>query len=176
MSDDALVKLIQKAVKDEVRPLKENLEVIKNKVSQVELFQNVSSGQVRAIRDQQSVINEKLDGIEVIKQDLDTVKESLGAVQQDLALVQKDLGLVQKDVGTVKKDVEVVKDQLNDLNEITGNRMYPSVVEIENKITAYADMYKINDNNARKLEKRVIVLEDNLQIKPSTELLLADIS
>lgn len=50
--------------KDEIRPLKDILEIIKNKVDKVETFQNVIMQQVRDIKDQQSVINEKLDEIQ----------------------------------------------------------------------------------------------------------------
>jgi hypothetical protein len=95
----------------------------------------------------QSVINEKLDGIEDIKQDVETMK----------------------------KDIEGTKKQLSDLNEITGNRMYPSVVEIENKITTYADMYKINNDNSKKLDKRLGVVEDRLDIQPDPEFSLGEV-
>ena len=62
MNDENLKK-IRKALRDEIRPLKETVEVIKSKVDKLELFQSSTSSQVRSIRDQQSVINEKIDEI-----------------------------------------------------------------------------------------------------------------
>ena len=48
-------------LKDELKPVKDLLEIIKNKVDKMETFQNVTMQQVRDMKDQQSVINEKLD-------------------------------------------------------------------------------------------------------------------
>ena len=141
MTDDQLVKVIQKAVKDEVRPLKEQVEIVKNKISHLDLYSSVTSSNVRSLKEQQSVINEKLDGIDVIKQDLTDVKS-----------------------------------QLSDLNDIIGNRMYPSVLEIEKNITAYGDIYKRNNDNSKKLDKRLVVVEDRLDIHPDPELSLAEVS
>lgn len=63
MSEDQLIKKLAQIVKGELRPIKEIVEILKNKVSKSELFQGVVVGQVKLIREQQSVMNEKLDGI-----------------------------------------------------------------------------------------------------------------
>jgi len=131
MTDAQLIKTIQKAVKDEVRPLKDQVEIIKSKVNSRDFFQTVASENTRTIKEQQSIMNEKLD-----------------TLQEDL----------------------------NGIKELQENRIYPSVVHTENTIQAFGDAYKINDDNARKLEKRVVTLEDHSQIQPPTELLLVDIS
>ena len=47
--------------KDELRSLKDLLEIIKSKVDKMETFQNVTMQQVRDMKDQLSIINEKLD-------------------------------------------------------------------------------------------------------------------
>lgn len=49
-----------------------------------------------------------------------------------------------------------------------------SVISIENTINGYSDMYKINNSNGKKLEKRIKVLEDNSGIIPPPEFTLAD--
>jgi len=134
MTDDALVKIIQKAVKDEVRPLKEQVEIVKSKVDKLDLFQSVGTENIRSIKEQQSVMNEKLDSLEEVK-------------------------------------VTIIE-----LKEIVEDRIYPSVVEIEKDIKAYGDMYKINDDNARKLEKRVVTLEDHARIQSPPELSLAEVT
>lgn len=61
-----------KALNDELRPLKELLEIIKDKVDKMETFQNVTMQQVRDIKDQQSVMNKKLDGLQERLDDPDT--------------------------------------------------------------------------------------------------------
>ncbi|OGY10060.1 MAG: hypothetical protein A2782_04065 [Candidatus Blackburnbacteria bacterium RIFCSPHIGHO2_01_FULL_43_15b] len=50
-----------------------------------------------------------------------------------------------------------------------------SVVSMETTISVYGDMYKMNGDNARKLEKRIKVLEDNSGIEPPSELTLLDV-
>lgn len=127
MTDQELVKIIQKTIKDEIRPLKEYIEIVKSKISKLDLFQNVATEDTRKIKEQQSVINEKLDALE-------------------------------------------------DVKEILEDRVYPSVVEIENTIKAYGDMYKINNENSKKLEKRLEVAEDKLNIQPDPEFSLVDVS
>lgn len=127
MTDDQLVKIIQKAVKDEIRPLKEHIEIVKSKVNKLDLFQNLATDNSRATKEQLSVVNEKLDMLQEIK--------------------------------------ETVED-----------RVYPSVVEIENTIKAYGDMYKINNDNSKKLDKRLGVVEDKLNIQPPPEFSLAEVS
>lgn len=51
-----------------------------------------------------------------------------------------------------------------------------ALVSIEGKLDAYGDMYKINDSNVRKVEKRLEVLEENAKITPPPELTLADVA
>lgn len=127
MTDDQLIKTIQKAVKDEVRPLKEHIEIVKSKVDKLDLFQSLATNQIRAVKEQLSVVNEKLDTLQEIK-------------------------------------------------EIVEDRIYPSVMAIELDLKAYGDMYKLNNDNARKLEKRVVTLEGHAHIQSPPELSLADVS
>lgn len=134
MTDDQLVKVIQKAVrdevkqavKDEVRPLKEQVEIVKSKVDKLDLFQSLITNQIRAIKEQLSVVNEKLDALQEIK-------------------------------------------------EIVEDRLYPSVVTIELDIKAYGDMYKLNNDNAKKLDHRLKVVEKKSDIKPDPEFSLAEV-
>ncbi len=51
-----------------------------------------------------------------------------------------------------------------------------ALVSIESKLNAYGDMYKINDSNVRKVEKRLETLEENVDITPPSEFTLADVS
>lgn len=61
MIDDNDLKKIQQALKDELRPVKELVEILQSKVSKLDFHQTTTSMSVRSIKDQQSVINEKLD-------------------------------------------------------------------------------------------------------------------
>ncbi|MBI2590898.1 MAG: hypothetical protein HYW33_03425 [Candidatus Blackburnbacteria bacterium] len=58
-----------------VRPLKEMVEVVKTKISSLELRERAGTAQLQMIKDQQSVANEKLDELAV---DLRKIKEHLG--------------------------------------------------------------------------------------------------
>lgn len=116
MANDDLIKQIQKVVKDEIRSVKEIVEILKNKVEQIELFQNVTMNQTRTIKDQQSVMNEKLT----------EMQETL-------------------DANTA------------------------SVITIEKEIKGYGDMYKINDSNIRKIQKRLEPLEKEAGVEVPPE-------
>ena len=50
-----------------------------------------------------------------------------------------------------------------------------SVVNIEKDIKAYGDMYKLNNDNMKKLEKRIEPLEENVGIEPPPELVLSEV-
>lgn len=126
MTDEQLVKAIQKVVKDEVRPLKEQVEIAKSKVDKLDLFQSLVVNQIRAIKEQLSVVNEKMDALQEIK-------------------------------------------------EIVEERLYPSVMTIELEIKAYGDMYKINNDNSKKLDHRLKAVEKKSNIKPAPEFSLAEV-
>jgi len=129
-----------KTQKDNLQPLKELLEIVKDKVDRMETFQNVTMQQARDIKDQQSVMNKKLDSI---GKRLDGVDEQLGDPDTGLAAINRRL----------------------DAN--TG-----AVVELEKTVKGYADMYKINDSNIRKMEKRLEPLEEKADVSVSPEFLL----
>lgn len=122
-----------KTLKDELRPLKDLLEIVKDKVDRMETFQNVTMQQVRDIKAQQSVMNGKLDYIEDRLDDPDI----------GLAVINKRL-----DANTA------------------------AVMELESTVKGYADMYKINDGNIRRMEKRLGPLEEEAGIDVAPELKL----
>lgn len=108
-----------KTLKEELRPLKDLLEIVKEKVDRMDTFQNVTMQMVRDLRDQQSVINGKLSEIQETQ------------------------------------------------DSHTG-----SLMTIESELAGYADMYKMNDSNIRKIEKRLEPVEKSAKIKVSPELQL----
>lgn len=60
MNDEDLKKL-RELIKEEIRPVKDIVEVIKKKVDGHDLYLHSTSGNVRSIKEQQSVMNDKLD-------------------------------------------------------------------------------------------------------------------
>ncbi|MBI2334584.1 hypothetical protein HYU96_02170 [Candidatus Daviesbacteria bacterium] len=112
-----------KTLKDEIRPLKDILEIIKDKVGKTETFQNVTMQQIRDMKDQQSVINGKLDEIQ------ETQDAHTGAL-----------------------------------------------ITIEKELKGYADMYKINDFNIRRMEKRLETLEEDSGVDVPPEFRLQPLS
>jgi|SRR3989344_13814 len=84
-----------KTIKEELRPLKDLLEIIKNKVDKTETFQNVTMQQVRNINDQQSVMNRKLDDLEERLDDPDSglraIKSQLDAATSSVISIEKDI-------------------------------------------------------------------------------------
>lgn len=71
--------------------------------------------------------------------------------------------------------ISLMKDQLSVINSKLDSHT-GSLMQIEATLNGYADMYKINDFNVRKVEKRVETLEENAGIKSPQEYVLADVS
>lgn len=122
MNDEDLKKL-KELIKEEIRPVKDIIEIIKKKVDSHDLFLHTTSENVRSVKEQQSVMNEKLD----------TMKQIL-------------------DANTA------------------------SVITIEKEIKFYADSYKINKHNIERIDSRLSTVEDNLDIKPSEDLIVPHFS
>ena len=89
------------------------------------------------------------------------------AVKEDVREIVKEE--VEGALETISKDLKEVKDTQE-------QQLLPSVVTIETTIVAYGDMYKINNSNAKKLEKRIEVLENKSGVNPPPEFALTDVS
>jgi hypothetical protein len=68
-------------------------------------------------------------------------------------------------IDPLKADVKTLKEDVNVLKR--------SVLNIENKINIYSDMYEVNKWNSEKLANRVSKLEKNAGIKPPEEFLVS---
>lgn len=96
--------------------------------------------------------------------------------------IKKDLGAINKKIGVIDKRLDGHDKSLGEINEKLGevnkkqNQHTSSLVNIENTIKMYGDMYQINDDNVRKLEKRIDVLEDKGGIEAPPELRLANLT
>lgn len=76
---------------------------------------------------------------------------------------------------------KILEEALNPIKETqkehtrTLESLQVSVVTIESTINAFGDMYKINDSNIRKMEKRLETVEEDADIKVPPELILAEV-
>lgn len=74
----------------------------------------------------------------------------------------------------IKQKLDNHSERFNNLSEKLDNHG-AALVNIESKLDVYGDMYKINNSNAKKLEKRMETLEDNTGITPPPEFTLAEV-
>lgn len=99
-------------------------------------------------------------------------------------VVDEAVNPIKQDLKGVVTRLDGIEGQLNDPD--TGlssiNRRLDAntaaIVELESTVTSYADMYKINDSNTRRMEKRLEPLEEDagrdvppeLKLEPLPEL------
>lgn len=76
---------------------------------------------------------------------------------------------------SVNEALESIKRTLDRHTDAIENQLLPSVLETENTIKVYGDMYKLNNDNMKKLERRMKTLEKNVDIEPPVELTLAEV-
>ena len=88
------------------------------------------------------------------------------------AMSDEDLKKIQK---LIKNEFQPVKSQLDNQSRILEQHT-ESLLNIESTIKVYGDMYKMKNDNAKKLEKRTETLEEKAGITPPTELTLTEIN
>lgn len=69
----------------------------------------------------------------------------------------------------LRKGQEELKQELTDVKNTIDTRVLPPVIYIETTVKGYADMYKINDSNIRRMEKRLEPLEEEAGIDVAPE-------
>lgn len=77
---------------------------------------------------------------------------------------------VNRALEPIKNDLTELKQDLKDVKDTQEERVLPSVTGIEVTIKSYADSYKINKGNIERLDERLTVVEDQLEIQPSDQL------
>ena len=90
---------------------------------------------------------------------IEQFRKLLEPIHKNLAEINKKLGEQDKNFETINKK----------LDQHTG-----ALINIEDTIKMYGDMYQINNDNAKKLEKRIDVLEDKGRVVAPPELRLAN--
>lgn len=162
-SDDNLIKKIQKAVKDEIRPVKELTEILKKKIDSTEFLHKANRESVRTIKDQQSVINEKLDEI----------KASIDDSKTGLVAINRRLDDPKTGLGRMNERLDAIFEQTTELTEdMYGVKQTQSVHTKVLKNVGTNLEHQVE--NTGKLNKRVRTLENHAGIVPPPELTLTD--
>lgn len=112
MNDEDLKK-IQKLIKDEIRPVKDIVEVTKKKVDSQEVPLHLSTINDRAIKEQQSIMNEKLDDI---KSRLDDPDMGLQRINDRSDSHTASLMTIEQEIGIYKEMSQVNGDNIQKLN------------------------------------------------------------
>lgn len=74
---------------NDIKTIKELLEIIKHKVGMVEMRQTTQSSQISVMKDQQSVINEKLDEMKETQEDHTKRLEALAVDSEQLLMIDE---------------------------------------------------------------------------------------
>lgn len=106
---------------------------------------------------------------------IDSVKEVVEITKHKVEGIELAHSVTNGQVRMIKDQQSVMNKKLDELKETQDDQILPSVVTIESTIKTYSDMYKLNNDNMKKLEKRVETLEDNTGIVPPPELTLAEV-
>src|SRR3990167_10219085 len=162
MNQDDFTKLLDEALK----PLKEGRDELRQDLQEVKHTQGQLAEDLKEVKDTQGQLAE----------DLKEVKDTQGQLAEDLKEVKDTQGQLAEDLKEVKDTQGQLAEDLKEVKDTQERQLLPSVVTIETTIKAYGDMYKINNSNSKKLEKRIEVLEDKSGIAPPPEFTLTDVS
>lgn len=89
--------------------------------------------------------------------------------------VNQTLETINRSIGNINQTIETINQTLDHHSDVIDNQLLPSVLETENTIKVYGDMYKLNNDNMVKLQKHLEPLENKAGIQPPPELTLAEV-
>ena len=122
-----------------------------------------------------NVVKQLEELLEPIKKDLGGVKKDLGEIKDTLGqhseVLAKHTKILDQHTRILDQHTKILDQHTKKLDQHTG-----ALVNIENTIKIYGDMYDVNNGNARKLEKRINVLESNEGIVPPQEFRLTSLT
>lgn len=119
---------------------------------------------------------------EVVNEAVEPITHRLDGIDKRLIGVENRLDGVEEQLNHPDAGLAAINTQLN--NPDTGlaaiNRRLDAntgaIIALEKTVKGYADMYKINDSNIRKMEKRLETLEEGSSINIPPELQLEPLS
>lgn len=138
--------------------LKEELEPI---IVQIEALQEDIVGLRSDSRTMKSDVGSLKSDVGSLKSDVGSLKSDVGLLKSDVGSLKSDVGSLSSEVGSLKEDMASVKDVLD---QHTG-----TLIEIQNTLQAYSDMYTINRDDIKQLDTRVTHIEKHLKISPRND-------
>ncbi len=101
--NDSDFKKLRELIKEELRPIKDIVEMVKKRVDGQELHINVTAENVRSVKEQQSIMNEKLDShsasLMSIEAKLESYADSYKINQHNIERVDTRLTAVEDNLG-----------------------------------------------------------------------------
>lgn len=95
---------------DDLKKIKELLEIVSNKVGKLETHVSIHSATMHLIKDQQSVMNEKLDDL---KTDIKELTENVDATRGDIESLHMDVTAIKEKQGMYhsrnKREIDEIK-------------------------------------------------------------------
>ena len=99
---------------DDLKKIKELLEIVGNKVGKLETHVSVHSATMHLIKDQQSVMNDKLDDLKV---DIKELTENVDAARGDIEHLHMDVKGIREKEGLFhsrnKREIDEIKTHLD---------------------------------------------------------------
>jgi len=90
------------AANNDLREIKELLEIVNNKVGKLETHVGIHSATMHVIKDQQSVINEKLDKLDGVEADLKLLREDIKELSENVDAARGDIEQLHMDVKGIR--------------------------------------------------------------------------
>ena len=87
-------------------------------------------------------------------------------------MLDEALEPIKDDQSEFRKKLDEVSEGLDEVKNTIESRVLPPLVYIETTVKGYADMYKINDSNSHRMEKRLETVEEKQAIDVPPELKL----
>lgn len=87
-------------------------------------------------------------------------------------ILDEALKPIKEEQTEFRKKLDEVNEGLSEVKNTIESRVLPPLIYIETTVKGYADSYKINDSNIRKMEKRLETLEEDANVDIPPELRL----
>src|SRR5258708_36393174 len=107
--------------------------------------------------------------IEVVKEITEVTNDKVEKIGLFMNVTSGQVRMIKDQQSVINKKLDALGKDLKQVRETQDDRLLPLVVTIENEIKVYSDMYKLNNDNMKKLEKRLEVIEDQTVVTPDPE-------
>lgn len=108
------------------------------------------------------------DNTKTLKDELRPLKDLLEIVKDKVDRMEAFQNVTMQQARDIKDQQSVINGKLDEMQE-TLDAHTGSLMTIEKDLKGYADMYKINDSNIRRMEKRLETLEEDAGVDAPPE-------